>query len=68
VVALADPQALVLGGFIASASDLLFEPLRADLSRRLPRPMIDALTIVPASLGADAPAIGAAHLAAAGPR
>ena len=32
-----------------------------ELARRLPGPMMQALTIVPAALGADAPAIGAAR-------
>jgi len=64
LVAIADPECLVLGGIMASSSDLLFEPVRADLAKRLPRHMIEGLTIVVAALGADAPAIGAARLAA----
>ena len=60
-----DPERLVLGGIMASAADLLFEPVRAELARRLPRPMMDALAIAPAALGADAAAIGAARLATA---
>jgi predicted NBD/HSP70 family sugar kinase len=63
-----DPEKLVLGGIIATAAELLFEPVRAELARRLPRPMMDALAIAPAALGADAPAIGAARLAAATPQ
>jgi len=65
LVAIADPEMLVLGGIMASANDLLFEPVRAELSRRLPRAMMDALKIVPAALGDDAAAIGAARLTAA---
>jgi glucokinase len=65
LVAVTDPEMLVLGGIIASAADLLFEPIRTEIARRLPRPMIDELVIVPALLGEDAPAIGAARLAAA---
>jgi hypothetical protein len=61
---LADPEMLVLGGFMADAADLLLEPVRAEIARRLPRPMLDALAIVPATLGADAAAIGAARHAA----
>jgi len=63
LVVLADPEMLVLGGIIASSADLLLEPMRVELARRLPRPMMDALTIAAASLGADAAAIGAARLA-----
>jgi glucokinase len=64
LVVLADPEALVVGGLMASAADLLMEPLRNEITRRLPRAMLDALTIAPAALGADAAAIGAARLAA----
>ena len=64
MVALFDPETLVLGGLMASAADLLLEPVRVEISRRLPRSMIDALEIASATLGADAPAIGAARLAA----
>src|SRR5262245_2262988 len=65
LVAVADPEMLVLGGVMASASDLLLEQVCTEIARRLPRPMMDALAIVPAALGGDAPAIGAARLAAA---
>lgn len=65
LVIVSDPQTLVLGGIMATAADLLFEPVRAELARRLPRPMMDALAIAPAALGADAAAIGAARLATA---
>jgi hypothetical protein len=49
---------------MASAPDLLLDPVRHELVRRLPRATIDALSIAPAELGADAAAIGAAHAAA----
>ena len=65
LVVVADPDVLVVGGLMASAADLFLEPLRTEITRRLPGPMMDALTIVPAVLGADAAAIGAARLAAA---
>lgn len=65
LVAIADPEVLVLGGMMASAADLLLEPVRAEIGRRLPEPMRQALRIVPASLGEDAPALGAARLASA---
>jgi glucokinase len=63
LVIIADPQTLVLGGIMATAADLLFEPIRTELARRLPRAMVDALVVAPAALGADAAAIGAARLA-----
>jgi glucokinase len=65
LVAISDPEKLVLGGIMATAADLLFELVRAELTRRLPRPMMDALAIAPAALGTDAAAIGAARLATA---
>jgi hypothetical protein len=51
---------------MASAADLLLEPVRVEIARRLPRAMMDALKIVPATLDAEAAAIGAARLAATG--
>ncbi|MCC7416728.1 MAG: ROK family protein [Acidobacteria bacterium] len=64
LVAIADPETLVLGGLMASAADLFLDPVRVEIGRRLPAPMLDALTIVPSAIGADAAAIGAARLAA----
>jgi len=65
LVAIADPEMLVLGGIMSSAVDLFLEPVRTEITRRLPRPIMQALALVPATLGADAAAIGAARLAAA---
>lgn len=64
LVAIAAPAVPILGGIMASAADLLIKPVRTEVARRLPGPMAHALTITPARLGADAPAIGAARLAA----
>jgi predicted NBD/HSP70 family sugar kinase len=63
LVAIADPEVLVLGGIMASAADLLLEPLRTELNRRLPSSMAGALTITTASIGGDAVALGAARRA-----
>jgi hypothetical protein len=65
LVVVADPEMLVLGGIMASAADLLLEPLRVELARRLPKRMMEALKIETAVLGADAAAIGAARLVTA---
>src|SRR5437867_1689337 len=65
LVVVADPGTLVLGGIMASAADLLLDPLRVEIARRLPKSMLEALTIEAATLGADAAAIGAARLASA---
>jgi glucokinase len=65
MAAIVDPQVVVLGGVIASAADLLVEPICAEVSRCLPPDRARALTIVPAALGVDAPAIGAVRLQSA---
>lgn len=63
LVVVSDPSMLVLGGMMASASDQLLEPIVWELGRRLPGPMMDALTIRTATLGPDAVLIGAARYA-----
>jgi glucokinase len=68
LVVLTDPEVLVVGGIMATAADVFLEPLRTEIARRLPREMMQALTLTPAALGADAAAIGAARLAAAAAR
>ena len=65
LVVVTDPEMLVLGGIMASAADLLLEPIRTEITRRLPKSMMEALKIETATLGPDAAAIGAARLAAA---
>jgi predicted NBD/HSP70 family sugar kinase len=68
LVVITDPEVLVLGGIMASAADLLLEPVRTEITRRLPASMMQALALCTALLGADAPAIGAARLAASAPQ
>ena len=63
LVIMSDPSMLVLGGMMASASDQLLEPIIWELGRRLPGPLMDALTIRTAMLGPDAVLIGAARYA-----
>jgi hypothetical protein len=65
LVAISDPEVLVLGGIMASAADLLLEPIRTEIGRRLPKSMLDALRIETAVLGDDAAAICAARLVTA---
>jgi hypothetical protein len=36
LVAIADPDVLILGGIMSSAADLLLEPVRVELARRIP--------------------------------
>lgn len=66
LVAIVDPDAVVVGGAIADAADLLLEPSRAELSRRLPAAVAASLTIMPAQLGEDGAALGAARAALLG--
>jgi predicted NBD/HSP70 family sugar kinase len=68
LAAVAHPEVLVLGGLMASASDLLLESIRTEIGRRLPAQMVHALKIVPATLGVDGPAIGAVRFASADSR
>jgi glucokinase len=63
LITMLDPEVVVLGGMIVSASDLLFEPIRSECARRVsPRPS-DRLRILLSQLGDDAAAIGAARAA-----
>jgi glucokinase len=62
------PQRIVVGGGVAAAGDLLFEPLRAEVQRRAGRVApLEEIEIVPAALGADAGAVGAAIAGSEGP-
>jgi glucokinase len=55
------PQRIVVGGGVAEAGDLLLGPLRAEVESRAGRVApLHAIPIVPATLGADAGAVGAA--------
>jgi glucokinase len=60
VVALLSVDRVVVGGGVAAAGDLLLEPLRAELRRRVFITDLDAITVVGAELGIWAGAIGAA--------
>jgi glucokinase len=55
------PQRIVVGGGVAEAGELLLAPLREEVERRAGRVApLHAIDIVPAALGADAGAVGAA--------
>ncbi|MDP3072576.1 MAG: ROK family protein [Opitutaceae bacterium] len=58
-----DPQTIVLGGGIAAAGDVLFKPLAASLARMEWRVGSSRVAVVPARLGAQAGAFGAAYRA-----
>jgi glucokinase len=63
IVNVVDPEVVILGGGIASAGDALFEPLRAALDEVEWRPLGTGVKVVPATLGAQAGALGAARAA-----
>lgn len=63
LVALLDPDVVVLGGALAEAGDLLLEPTRIEISRRVSPAALEQVAVVPAALGEDSAAIGAARAA-----
>ena len=54
------PDRVVIGGGVAAAGDLLLDPIRAEVARRVRMTAVDAVTIVTAELGIWAGAMGAA--------
>jgi glucokinase len=63
VVSVLDPEAIVLGGTLATAGDIMLDAIRLECSRRLSPPQAERVKIVLSTLGPDAVAIGAARLA-----
>jgi predicted NBD/HSP70 family sugar kinase len=65
LVAAIDPEVIVLGGELATAGDLLFEPVKQECLRRLPPELAGTLRIEISPLAERGVAIGAALLALA---
>jgi glucokinase len=63
LVAITDPNIVVLGGHIAGAADQLLQPSQTEALRRLPKSMADSLTVAAATLGDDGGPLGAARAA-----
>jgi glucokinase len=59
-----DPDAIVLGGTLAAAGDMMLDAIRLECARRLSPAQSERVRIVLSTLGADAVAIGAARAAA----
>lgn len=57
-----DPDIVILGGGLARAGDLYWQPLRAGFTTQLMPPLANT-PLVPATLGSSAALIGAAYLA-----
>jgi glucokinase len=64
MVVVLSPDRVVIGGGIAAAGDLLLDPIRAELRRRVQTTSLDEVEVVTAELGTWAGAIGAAIYAA----
>ncbi len=62
------PDRVVIGGGISAAADLLFDPIRAELRRRVRTTALDEVELVVAELGTWAGSIGAAVHGADGTR
>jgi glucokinase len=60
MVVLISPDCVVIGGGVAAAGDLLFEPVRGELRRRVRTTSLAPVELVRAELGTWAGAIGAA--------
>lgn len=58
-----DPEKIILGGGIAQAGELLFDPLQDRLAQIEWRPAGHTVPVIPAQLGSPAGALGAAHRA-----
>ena len=63
IVYLLNPDAIVIGGGVAHAGDILFDPLKARIRSMLSEEFFEALQILPATFGNDAGIIGSAALA-----
>ena len=63
VVWLLNPDAIVIGGGVAKAGDLLFTPIRRTIRERTQALFHENLRLVPATLGNEAGMIGCATLA-----
>ncbi len=68
VTAMLDLDLVVIGGGLASAGDLLFDPIGAALERHARMPFTRRLRVVPAAHPTDAGLLGAAALVLAGDR
>lgn len=62
LVWLLNPDAIVIGGGVAKAGDLIFNPVRREIQGRCSEVLCEKLALVPAMLGSDAGLIGAAQL------
>ena len=57
------PERVVIGGGVAMAGDVLFEPLRREVRHRVKLVAVESVLILPAALGQDVGILGAAAVA-----
>jgi glucokinase len=57
------PERVIIGGGVAQAGDMLFEPVRREVKRRVKLVAVGSIPILPAALGRDVGILGAAALA-----
>lgn len=62
-VFLLNPEAIIIGGGVSKAGDLLFKPLKEKLFSQIGKPFREHLEVIPAHFGNEAGMIGAANLA-----
>lgn len=60
---LLNPEAIIIGGGVAKAKSLLFQPLQEIMKSQLAAPLVEQLEILPAQFGTEAGILGSAHLA-----
>ena len=60
---LLNPAAIIIGGGVAKAGELLFNPLKESIQKQLAPAFLNGLEIIPAQFSNDAGIIGAAALA-----
>jgi glucokinase len=63
VITILAPERVVLGGGVTTAGDFLFDPLRAEVRRRVKLVPVESVPILPAALGPDVGILGAAAVA-----
>jgi glucokinase len=63
VITLFRPEVFVIGGGVALAGDILFEPLKREVARQVFAPFLDSYDILPAALGEEVVVHGALKLA-----
>ena len=63
VIMILGPERVIIGGGVTAAGDFLFEPLRAEVRRRVRILPVDSIQILPAALGPDVGILGAASVA-----